>query len=55
MAIRKIKSSKSEDEKLEEDTKVKTVVEKIANCLRTLSCTGISFFVSLLRLQSNLL
>ena len=28
MAIRKIKSSKSEDEKLEEDTKVKTVVEK---------------------------
>ena len=28
MAIRKIKSSKSEGEKLEEDTKVKTVVEK---------------------------
>ena len=28
MAIRKIKSSKSEDEKLEEDTKVKTAVEK---------------------------
>ena len=28
MAIKKIKSSKSEDEKLEEDTKVKSVVEK---------------------------